>query len=209
LLFGKRKKPGAVQSQLAERKTSRGIRNSEVIRIEFDMMLKGSVYRRRGGDVRQFGVTVHGATRLVTSGDIVDRSTYEALLAAGAIRPAAPPQKSSPPRQERTAPSNAPERPPVQAKPEEPPRQPSSHEPKPRELRPPPQKTDTTQSIAVPESKPDPKKAPEDETPPPEAEAAAENDSPDSQASAKAKPSKEGPGPRVRSSKSRRRRGSR
>jgi hypothetical protein len=209
LLFGKRKKPGAVQSQLAEGRTSRGIRNSEVVRIEFDMMLKGSVYRRRGGNVRQFGVTVHGATRLVTSGDLVDRSTYEALLAAGAIRPAAPPQKSGPPRQEKTAPSKAPERPPVQVKPGEPPRQPSSQEPKPRELRPPQKTPDAAPSIAVPESKPDAKKAPEDETPPPEAEATVKNDSPDSLASAKARPSKEGPGPRGRSSKSRRRRGSR
>ncbi len=209
MLFGKRKKPGAVQSQLAERKTSRGIRNPKVVRIEFEMMLKGSVYRRRGGNVRQFGVTVHGATRLVTSGDIVDQSTYEALLAAGAIRPAAPPQKSGPPRQEKSAPPKAPERPPVQAKPEEPPRQPSSHEPKPGKLRSPQKTPDAAQSIAVPESKPEPKKTPEDATPPPETEAAVEKDSPDSVASAKAKPSKEGPGPRGRLGKSRRRRGSR
>lgn len=54
--------------------------------IEYDMMLKGSVYRRAYGDVRQLGVTVDGKTRLVTSGDKVDRITYEALLAAGALR---------------------------------------------------------------------------------------------------------------------------
>ena len=180
-----------------------------MVRIEFDMMLKGSVYRRRGGNVRQFGVTVHGATRLVTSGDLVDRSTYEALLVAGAIRPAAPPQKPDPARQEKTAPSKAPERPPVQAKPEEPPRQRSSHEPNPGELRPPQKTADAAQSIAVPESKPDPKKAPEDETPPRAVEAAVEKESSDSPASAKAKPSTEGPGPRGRLGKGRRRRGSR
>jgi hypothetical protein len=50
------------------------------------MMLKGSFCKRRKKTVRQFGVTVNGATRLVTSGDMVDRETYEALLAAGAIR---------------------------------------------------------------------------------------------------------------------------
>lgn len=50
------------------------------------MMVKGSVYKRRSGLVRQFGVTVDGATRLVTSGDIVDRQTYDALLAVAAIR---------------------------------------------------------------------------------------------------------------------------
>ena len=52
------------------------------------MMLKGSIYRRRKEVVRQFGVTVNGSTRLVTSGDTVDLDTYEALLAAGALRPA-------------------------------------------------------------------------------------------------------------------------
>jgi hypothetical protein len=195
---------------MAPGKTSRGIRNTEVVRIEFDMMLKGSVYRRRGGNVRQFGVTVHGATRLVTSGDAVDRSTYEALLAAGAIRPAAPPQGSGPPNQKKTAPPKAPERPPVQAKSGEAPRQSASHEPKSRELRPPQKIADVTQSMAVPESKPEPKKESEDETPPPAAEAVVDdNDSPDSLASAKAEPSNEGPGPRGRPGKGRRRRGSR
>lgn len=58
----------------------------EFVRIDFDMMLKGSVYKRRSGVVRQFGVTVNGSTRLVTSGDVVDRATYEALLLARAIR---------------------------------------------------------------------------------------------------------------------------
>lgn len=54
--------------------------------IDFDMMLKGSIYKRRKQTVRQFGVTVNGATRLVTSGDVVDSATYNALLAAGAVR---------------------------------------------------------------------------------------------------------------------------
>jgi hypothetical protein len=59
----------------------------ELFRIDFDMMLKGSVFKRRRGTVRQFGVTVNGSTRLVTSGDVVDLDTYKALVAAGAIRP--------------------------------------------------------------------------------------------------------------------------
>jgi len=54
------------------------------------MMLKGSICNRRRQVVRQFGVTVNGSTRLVTSGDTVDTDTYKALLAAGAIRPAPP-----------------------------------------------------------------------------------------------------------------------
>ncbi len=69
--------------------------------IEFDMMLKGNVYERPGGKVRQYGVTVNGGTKLVTSGNIVDRATYEALIVAGAIR--SDPGVS--PEQEATAPT--------------------------------------------------------------------------------------------------------
>jgi hypothetical protein len=59
----------------------------ELFRIDFDMMLKGSINTRRGKPIRQYGVTVNGATRLVTSGDLVDRQAYEALVAAGVVRP--------------------------------------------------------------------------------------------------------------------------
>lgn len=59
---------------------------AETYRIEYDMMLKGNVCRRNHGKARQIGVTVNGATRLVTSGDEVDRLTYEALLECGALR---------------------------------------------------------------------------------------------------------------------------
>ena len=58
----------------------------ERYRIDYDMMLKGNVCQRRHGKARQIGVTVNGATRLVTSGDEVDRPTYEALLQCGALR---------------------------------------------------------------------------------------------------------------------------
>jgi len=61
----------------------------DFFRIDFDMMLKGNVYRRRHGLVRQYGVTVHGSTKIVTSGDVVDRNTYDALVSVGAIRPGA------------------------------------------------------------------------------------------------------------------------
>ncbi len=64
---------------------------AEFYPIEFDMMVKGAVIKRRGGVICQFAVTVGGSTRLVTSGDTVDRETYEALLAAGAILAASPP----------------------------------------------------------------------------------------------------------------------
>ena len=54
-------------------------------RIEFDMMKKGAVLQRRGKPIRQFAVTVNMTTRVVTSGDVVDRDTFEALVAAGAV----------------------------------------------------------------------------------------------------------------------------
>jgi hypothetical protein len=59
--------------------------------IEFDMLLKGSVSRRKGRDIRQVCVMVEGAPRLVTSGDVVDRKIYDALIAAGAVLPGGSP----------------------------------------------------------------------------------------------------------------------
>ena len=84
MLFRKRQKhpPSADPSETPERR--------EFFHIDLEMMLKGSFCKRRKKTVRQFGVTVNGATRLVTSGDVVDRETYEALLAAGAIRAEVP-----------------------------------------------------------------------------------------------------------------------
>lgn len=55
--------------------------------IDFDMMLKGTIHKRGSTQVRQYGVTVRGSTRLVTSGEWVDRETYEALIEAGAVQP--------------------------------------------------------------------------------------------------------------------------
>ena len=69
-----------------------GADRPQLYRIDFDMMLKGSIHERRKGPVRQYGVTVNGSTRLVTSGDTVDQETYNALLAAGAIQ--APPTQA-------------------------------------------------------------------------------------------------------------------
>ncbi len=50
-------------------------------------MRKGSVTMRHGKEVRQYGLSFKGMVRLVTSGDVVDRETYEALLAAGVVDP--------------------------------------------------------------------------------------------------------------------------
>lgn len=74
---------------LSEYEVGDKAKESNLIRIEFDMMVKGSVYDRPSGRIRQCGVTVDGATRLVTSGDLVNRETLKALIQAGAVRPAA------------------------------------------------------------------------------------------------------------------------
>jgi hypothetical protein len=63
--------------------------DEELYRVEYEMMLKGSVAYRDGVPIRQFGVYMDGSVRLVTSGDRVDRETYDALIAAGAIQPPA------------------------------------------------------------------------------------------------------------------------
>lgn len=55
--------------------------------IDYDMILRGAVTMRRGRQIRQCGVTVDGSTRLVTSGDYVDRETYQALINGGIILP--------------------------------------------------------------------------------------------------------------------------
>lgn len=86
MLFGKRHH----EDDSSSSRPKRGRRNEPepgFHRIDFDMMVKGNIYKRRSGDVRQYGVTVNGATRLVTSGDVVDNDTFNALVAAGVVRP--------------------------------------------------------------------------------------------------------------------------
>ena len=85
LIFRKRQKRGGAPPHVQNRRVEEGAR-PKFYHIEFDMLVKGNTVRRRGGAVRQFGVTVDGSTRLVTSGDTVDRRTYEALRAANALR---------------------------------------------------------------------------------------------------------------------------
>jgi hypothetical protein len=72
--------------------------------ITFDMMQKGAVIRRKGREVKQYAVSIGGIPRLVTSGDTVDRKTYEALVAAGALVPLSgePANGAAPPAAPRT-----------------------------------------------------------------------------------------------------------
>ena len=86
MLFGRQKRGGLPPHVQADVRAG-AADHPEFYRIDFDMMLKGGVVNRRKGPVRQVGVTVDGSTRLVTSGDTVDRATYEALIKAGVIRP--------------------------------------------------------------------------------------------------------------------------
>ena len=58
---------------------------ADAVRITFEMMKKGHIIKRGRETLRQIGVTVDGSTRLVTSGDVVDRDTYEALVRAGIV----------------------------------------------------------------------------------------------------------------------------
>ena len=62
-------------------------RGDEHILITYEMFTKGNTFRRPSGSVRQIAVTVDGSTRLVTSGDYVDRETYNALVDFEAIEP--------------------------------------------------------------------------------------------------------------------------
>ena len=86
MLFRKRRRkeniPPQVRQGCAHSPTS-GKEN--FIRIEFDMMKKGSLTKRDGHPIRQCCVMVGGTSTLVTSGDLVDSKTYRALVENGFI----------------------------------------------------------------------------------------------------------------------------
>jgi len=98
-LFGGRR-DGGMNPAARPSEVSSPSERTPLYRIDFDMMLKGSIYQRRGGPVRQYGVTVNGSTRLVTSGEMVDEETLHALIAAGAVRA---PQGHTPPKSAKPA----------------------------------------------------------------------------------------------------------
>lgn len=94
MLFGRHRKHGATPphargAEARPRSRRRAGQDAQGGRIciAFEMMRKGHVIMRGKKQVRQIGVTVNGATRLVTSGDLVDLATYEALVFAGVIDP--------------------------------------------------------------------------------------------------------------------------
>ena len=87
MFFGKKKRKGRIGAGGKHGAAYPNPDSQELFLIEIDMMLKGSTFKRPQGTVRQCAVTVDGATRLVTSGDRVDRETYDALILAQAIQP--------------------------------------------------------------------------------------------------------------------------
>ncbi len=106
MLFRKRKRPGATTQGHGSGKNTTLL--PEYYPIEYDMMLKGAIVNRGRTQIRQFAVMVGGSIRLVTSGDKVDRSTYEALIAAGAIPPPQMPTTADTPP-ENAIPENRPQ----------------------------------------------------------------------------------------------------
>jgi len=59
----------------------------ELYVVSYEHMMKGNKLVRRGKPIRQAAVVVGGTARLVTSGDRVDRRTYDALIGAGILVP--------------------------------------------------------------------------------------------------------------------------
>ena len=84
MLFKKRKRPTAVK-QGGDTPGAALSATPSLYHISFEMMQKGSITSRGRTKIRQHAVMVGGHIRLVTSGDTVDRETYEALLSAGVI----------------------------------------------------------------------------------------------------------------------------
>lgn len=98
MLFKKRQKPR--EKATPSRPAAVASRNQKTYLITFEMMLKGHVAQRGRQRVRQVGVSVGGTTHIVTSGDVVDQATYDALLAVQAIAPdKQPPAQEAPPEE--------------------------------------------------------------------------------------------------------------
>lgn len=81
MLFGKRRRSAAVRQTGLSPVSGQ----PEMYVVAYEQMLKGNKLSRRGRPIRQVAVVVHGTVKLITSGDAVDRKTYEALILSGAI----------------------------------------------------------------------------------------------------------------------------
>ncbi len=81
MLFGKGRREIGVRPS----GTTPGLLQPEMYVVAYEKMLKGNKLARRGKPIRQVAVVVNGTVRLVTSGDSVDRKTYEALVLGGVL----------------------------------------------------------------------------------------------------------------------------
>jgi hypothetical protein len=81
VLFGKRRRSAATRQPGREQPSS----PPEMYTVAYEQMLKGNKLSRRGRPIRQAAIVVRGTVTLITSGDSVDRKTYEALISAGVL----------------------------------------------------------------------------------------------------------------------------
>jgi len=90
VIFGRQRRRRPVQEEEAAPRGRTHRSQCDHFVIEYDMMKKGAKVRRKRKIVRQIAVLVGSEVRLVTSGDTVDRETYEALQAAGVLAAGTP-----------------------------------------------------------------------------------------------------------------------
>jgi len=81
VFFGKRRRSAAVQQPVRPP----GSVPPEMFVVAYEQMLKGNKLLRRGRPIRQVAIVVQGTVKLITSGDAVDRKTYEALVLSGVL----------------------------------------------------------------------------------------------------------------------------
>lgn len=92
MIFGKRSNPPVTGKEGGPRHAI----EPELYVVGYDSMLKGNKVLRKGKPIRQVAIVVDGTVRLVTSGDRVDRRTYDALIGAGVLPPPAGAREQEP-----------------------------------------------------------------------------------------------------------------
>ena len=81
MLFGKRHRSAAPRNSGRVRTPEQ----PELYAVAYEKMLKGNKLSRHGRPVRQVVIVVNGTPQLITSGDMVDRKAYEALVRGGVL----------------------------------------------------------------------------------------------------------------------------
>lgn len=91
MFFGKRR---SVVPPMGKEGGARPAVEQELYVVAYESMQKGNKLFRKGKPIRQVAIVVQGTARLVTSGDRVDRRTFEALIGAGVLPPPSAPRPS-------------------------------------------------------------------------------------------------------------------